>query len=68
MTKQTSTAGVGAKLGLAFSLDFRDKDGNVLKTIHCKGSVPLADTGMSVDQAQQLINQQESQHGPDDRQ
>lgn len=61
-------ASVGARLGLSFSLDFKDKDGNVLKTIHCKGSVPLEEAGMTAEQAQQLINEQGVvDHGTDDR-
>ena len=57
------TASVGARLGLSFDLECRDAVGNVLKIIHCKGSVPLEDTGMSVEQAQDIIAQQEAQHG-----
>ena len=53
-----NTAGVGGRLGLAFSLQFKDKDGNVLKTMDFNGSVPLEDTGLSAEQAQELINQQ----------
>jgi hypothetical protein len=63
----TFSAGVGARLGLAGTLEFKDKDGNVLKRVDFTGSVPLADTGLSVYQAQSIINQQEPQHGADDR-
>lgn len=52
-----NTTSVGARLGLAGTLEFRDKDGNILKTVDFTGSVPLEDTGMSVDEAKQLINQ-----------
>ena len=60
------TAALGARLGLAGTLEFRDKDGAILKAVDFAGSVPLGETGMSVDQAQELItNQQEPQHGTD---
>lgn len=59
---------VGARLGIALTLEFKDKDGNVLSRVPASGSVSLADTGMSVEEAQQFINQQEgANRGCDDR-
>lgn len=55
---------MGARLGLAFTLECRDKDGNILKTIDCKGSIPLDQLGMSVEQAEALI--EEVGNGTDD--
>ncbi len=55
-------ASIGARLGLAFDLEFRDAAGNVLKTVQCRGSVPLAETGLSVEQAQSLIEEQHGTH------
>jgi hypothetical protein len=54
---------IQASLGLAFDLDFKDADGNVLKTIQCKASIPLSELGLTPDSAQALIDEQESQHG-----
>jgi hypothetical protein len=62
-----SQAGMGARLGLAFDLEFKDAAGNVLKVVRCKGSVPLSETGLSAEQAQALIDQQEPTNGTDDR-
>lgn len=59
-----NTASVGARLGLSGTLEFRDKDGNVLKTVDFVGSVPLEQTGMSVEQAQSLI--EGTNHGSND--
>ena len=59
-----NTASVGAKLGISLTLEFKDKDGNVIKRMPMAGSVPLEDTGMSVEQAQSVINEQkEDDHG-----
>jgi hypothetical protein len=58
---------LGARLGLAGTLEFKDAAGNVLKRVDFTGSVPLADSDLSVEQAQQLITQQEADHGCDDR-
>jgi hypothetical protein len=54
---------IQASLGLAFDLDFKDADGNVLKTIQCKASLPLSELGLTTDAAQSLIDEQESQDG-----
>jgi hypothetical protein len=59
---------IGAKLNISGTLEWRDKDGNILKTTTISGAVPLADTGLSVDQAQELINQQEQANGCHHRQ
>lgn len=61
-----NTAAVGARIGISLTLEFKDKDGNVLKRMPMSGSVPLADAGMSVEQAQDFINEQkEADHGRD---
>ncbi len=56
--------GVGAKLGMSGELQFKDKDGNVLKTVSFTGAIPLEKLDMSVEQAQQLISEQDN--GPHD--
>lgn len=57
---------MGARLGLSGTLCYHDKDGNVIKTVEINGSIPLSDLGMSVEQAQELIQQQEQGNGPHD--
>lgn len=59
----THQAHVGARLGISGTLEFKDKDGNVLKTVQMNGSIPLTDLDLTVDEARELINQQESQNG-----
>ena len=59
-------ASLGARLGLSFTLECRDKDGNILKTIDCKGSIPLEESGLTIKQAQELIDEQGANHGADD--
>lgn len=54
----TNTAAVGARLGIAMTLEFKDAAGNMLKRMPMSGSVPLAEAGMSVEQAQQIIDGQ----------
>jgi hypothetical protein len=61
-------AAIGAKLNLSGTLEWRDKDGNILSTTTISGSIPLADTGLTVEQAQELINSQGKPHGCDHRQ
>ena len=56
---------MGGRLGLSFALEFRDAQGNILKTIDCKGSVPLSETGLTAEQAQAIIDQQGSNNGDD---
>jgi hypothetical protein len=58
---------IGARLGLSGTLEFKDDAGNVLKRVDFVGSVPLAESGLSVEQAQQLITQEGADHGCDDR-
>ena len=58
MSQPPQTAACTFRLGLAGALVFRDATGAVLKTVPFHGSVPLADTGLTVEQAQQLIEQQ----------
>ena len=62
----TFTAGVGARLGLSGTLEFKDDAGNVLKRVDFTGSVPLSETGLSVEQAQELITQQGAEDGQHD--
>ena len=50
-------AGITVKLGLAFTLECRDKDGNIIKTIDCKTAVPIEQFGLSVDEAKELITE-----------
>lgn len=57
------TKPMNARLNLSGTLEWRDKDGNILSTTTISGSVPLEETGLSVEQAQELINQQEASHG-----
>ena len=59
-------AGMSARLGFAFDLEFKDAAGNLLKVVNCKGSLPLSETGLSVEQAQALIAQQDQANGTDD--
>lgn len=56
---------MSGRLGLSFALEFRDAQGNILKTIDCKGSVPLSETGLTAEQAQAIIDQQGSNNGDD---
>lgn len=65
----TFKTGMGGKLGISGTLEFRNKAGEVIKTIELNGQIPLSQLGMTPEQAQQLIQQhQEDQHGPDHRQ
>ena len=54
-----NSASLGARLGLSGTLVYKDSAGNVLKAVPFAGSVPLDDTGLTVEQAQELINSQE---------
>ena len=56
---------MGARLGMSFALEFRDAQGNILKTIDCKGSVPLSEAGLTAEQAQAIIDQQGSGNADD---
>lgn len=64
MTHQTH---VGARLGIHGTLECKDKDGNVLRTIVISGSIPLSDSGLTAGEAQEMINQQEADNGFDNR-
>ena len=57
------TQTIGAKLGIAFALDFKDAEGNVLKTIQCRANLPLSELGLTEAQAQSLIDEQEPSNG-----
>lgn len=57
------TQTIGAKLGIAFALDFKDAAGNVLKTIQCRANLPLSELGLTEAQAQSLIDEQEPSNG-----
>lgn len=43
------------------TLEYRDKDGNVLKRVPISGSIPLERLGMSVEEAQQIIDTQQQE-------
>lgn len=58
MSAPQQAAGLTARLGLAGTLVYRDAAGAVLKAVPFWGSVPLAGAGLTVEQAQQLIEQQ----------
>ena len=60
--------GVKGRIGISGSFECKDKDGRVLKTIEVKGSVPLDQLGLTPEEAQELITQQEKRHVADDRQ
>ena len=60
MTFQTD---LGARFGLSGAFECRDADGNILKTIAFTGTIPLARLDMTVEQAQQLVSQQEADDG-----
>ena len=59
----TNTTSVGARLGLSGTLEFKDAQGNVLKTVGFSGSVPLEEAGLTVEQAQELITKQGADDG-----
>ena len=63
MTFETHTAG---RVGLSGFLQFRDKNGVVIKEVEINGSVPLPE-GLTAEQAQELINSQEQSNGTDHR-
>ena len=50
-------AGVGAKLSVKGALEFKDRDGKVIKTVQVDMAVPLEQLGMSVEEAQELTRQ-----------
>lgn len=59
--------GVNAKLQMSGVLQYRDAAGAVVKEVPFSGAIPLSQLGMTVEQAQELIQQQEAPHGPDHR-
>lgn len=56
---------IGARLGIKGTLEFRNAAGKIIKTIDMNGSVPLEEAGLTVEQAQTLIEQQEKDNGTD---
>lgn len=46
---------IGGRLGLSGTLEFRDATGAVIKTVDLIGSIPLSETGLTVEQAKQLV-------------
>jgi hypothetical protein len=63
----SSNVALKAKLGISGSLVFKDKDGAVLDTMPFTSSVPLEALGLSVEEAQKLVDDQGGQnHGLDD--
>jgi hypothetical protein len=60
---------VGARLGISAVLEFRDAEGNIIKTVDCAASIPLSDLDLTVDEARELIlNHEGVSHGTDHRQ
>lgn len=51
-----NTKPMGGRLGVSGFLQYRDKDGNVLKEVEVSGSIPLTS-----EQAQELVQQQQEQ-------
>lgn len=51
------TKPIGAKLNIAGTLEWRDKDGNILSTTKLSGSIPLSQLNLTQEQAQQLVEQ-----------
>ena len=56
---EVNTVSQGARLAIRGTLEFKDKDGRVIGTTEMHGSVPLADTGLTADEAQQIIDSQQ---------
>ena len=54
---------IGAKLNIAGTLEWRDKDGNILSTTRIQAAIPLSELGLTQDQAEELVK--ESHLGPD---
>ena len=53
------TEAVG-RLGLSGFLTYHDKDGNPIKTVEMKGSIPLSAIGLDIEQATAIINSQQA--------
>ncbi len=60
-----NTKPMTAKLQIAGTLEWRDKDGNILKTTEIRGAIPLSKLGLTEQQAAELVK--ESQHGSNHR-
>ncbi len=59
-------ASMGARMGIKGTLECRNAAGEVIKTIEMNGEIPLSRLGLTVEQAKQLVEQQqESQDGAD---
>jgi hypothetical protein len=57
-----------AALGISGTFEYRDAAGNVLKTVQVSGSIPLSELGLTQEQAQDLIennNNKGTTHGSD---
>lgn len=59
-----NTKPMTAKLQIAGTLEWRDKDGNILSTTQLRGAIPLDQLGLTEQQAAELVK--ESQHGCND--
>lgn len=55
--------GMGARLGFSGTLIFKNKQGEVIKTTPFSGAIPLERLGLTQEQAQQLVEQQD-RHQP----
>ena len=60
MSNTSNQTSIGARLGFSGTLHFHDAAGNVIGTTQMTGSVPLSETGLTVEQAKQLIEDQEN--------
>lgn len=60
--------GMSARLGIKGTFECKNAAGEVIKTIDFNGSIPLERLGLSVEEAQTLVdNQSKGNHGPDHR-
>lgn len=57
MTYQTKP--MAARIGIRGTLECRNAAGEVIKTIEMNGEIPLSRLGLNVEQAQQLVEQQQ---------
>jgi hypothetical protein len=51
-------SGIGAKLHMRGRLEYKNKDGQVIKTVEINGSAPLAELGLSEQEAKRLVASQ----------
>lgn len=49
----------GARVTFSGKLQYKDANGNVLKMVDARGSLPLEDTGLTIDQAKALFQPSE---------